>query len=135
MAEIAGLVLTLLPAITRAAWGIQDLVDHYNNAPEYVRELQTQCVQTRQLMADLRDADAVKPREAHPLFHNIVEDFDKRLEFLLRKLKSLNLGVEDGAGAMARIRALMSRQEMMDMRQYILERNAQIQNTLLYIDM
>lgn len=135
MAEIAGLVLTLLPAIARAAWGIQDLVDHYNNAQEYGRELQTQCVQTRQLLADLRDADAVKPREAYPLFHNIVEDFDKRLEILLRKLKPLNLGVEDGAGAMAKIRALMSRQEMMDMQKYILERNAQIQNTLLYIDM
>jgi len=135
MAEVAGLVLALLPAIARAAWGIQNLVDHYNNAPEYVRELQTQCVQTRQLLADLRDADAVKPREAYPLFHSIVEDFDKHLEILQRKLKSLNHGGEDGAGAMARIRAFMSRQEMMDMRQYILERNAQIQNSLLYIEM
>ncbi|KAK1826466.1 ankyrin repeat-containing domain protein [Podospora conica] len=134
MAEIAGLILTVLPAVFRAAAGIQDLLDHYNNAPEYVQRLQTQCAQTRQLLAGMRDADAVKPKEAHPLFHRIVDDFDKGLETLLRKLKSLNLGIEDGAGSMARIRAILSRQEMMDMRQYILERNAQIQNALLYLD-
>ena len=135
MAEIAGLVLTVLPAVAKTAIGIQNLVDHYNNAPKYVQELHTQCTQARQQLARMRDSDFVGPPEADPVFHGIIGDVDKRLELFLQKLNSLKLGSYDDAGAMSRIRAIMSRQEMMDMRQYILERNAEIQISLLYVHM
>jgi hypothetical protein len=128
-------VLTVLPAVTRAAVGIQALVDHYNNAPKYVQELHAQCTRARQQLAGMRDAGAFKPHEAHLLFHNIVEDIDKRLEVLLQKLNLFNLGSDNGAGVIERFRAVMSRQEMMDIRQNILERTAQLQGSLLYIDM
>lgn len=125
MADISGLVLTALPTGLKTALLIKRLVDNYTEAHDFVHELRTQCIQTRETLAGMRAS--VEP--SHILFHELVGEFDQRLETLLEGLKAFSFNKDNGSGVtstqvvLSRVRAVMRRQGMMDMRQYILEKS------------
>jgi hypothetical protein len=130
MAEIVGIVLS----VVEVAGVITKLIGNYARAQELVEEVQSQCLYTRKLLAGLRST----VKKSHSHFHELIDEFDRRLEEFLGQLTRFNFK-ESGAGAtstqaaQSKILALRMRQEMIDMRQYILEKSTLVQSTLLYI--
>lgn len=143
MAEIAGIVLATLPALpagVKTVQVIQTLLDNYTKAHEFVHELTAECARTQKILAGMQ----ANVGEAHVLFHEQVSHFHNGLEDFLQKLHKYkfekgtgedNPGVTRTQLIRSRVRAVIRRQDMMDMRQYILEKSTQVQTGLLYIQL